>query len=114
MNAPYMHDYAYDYVSEENAEEKEISSLFHSETDAVFALYEQLFCNLNSVCQETILNSMKYLIFSKKMDNQIEEIRHMTAEDVDVVHHREVDKAVDETTKEFKEKLYEVLETKLF
>ena len=28
MNAPYMHDYAYDYVSEENAEEKEISSLF--------------------------------------------------------------------------------------
>lgn len=114
MNANYMHDYAYDYAIEEDMEGEEISSLFPSEADAVFALYEQLFCNLNTVCKETILNSMKYLIFSKDMDNQMEEIRHMTTDDVDVVHHREVDKAVDETTKEFKDKLYEILESKLF
>lgn len=112
MKADYLHDY--DYVLEEILEDEEILFLFPSESEAIFALYEQLFCNLNSVCKDTILNAMKYLIFSKNMDEQMEEIRHMTTDEVDVVHHREVDKSVDETTKEFKDKLYSILEDKLF
>jgi len=110
----YQHDYAYDYVEVEDETSEQIGKYFPSEDEAVFALYEQLFCNLNTVCKETVLQAMQYLIFSKDMPNQREEIQHMTTDDVDVVHHREVDKAVDETTKEFKDKLYEILENKLF
>jgi len=93
---------------------EEISSFFPSEKDAIFSLYEELFCNLRSVCKETILKSMKYLIFSKGMDSQMEEIRHMTTDEVDVVHHRELEKEVEQSTQELKNKLFKILEDKLF
>lgn len=95
-------------------EREEISDLFPSEKDAIFALYEQLFCNLRSVCKETILNSMKYLIFSKEMDSQMEEMIHMTTDEVDVVHHRQLEKEVEQATQELKNKLHNILEDKLF
>lgn len=113
MNANYLHDYAYDEAIQESMETEDILTLFPSESDAIFALYEQLFCNLNTVSKDTILMAMKYLIYSKNMDNQMEEICHMTIDDVDVVHHRQVDKAIHQTTKEFKDKLYSILEDKL-
>jgi len=110
----HMYDYDYDYIEVDDEQTNAIARFFPTEDEAVFALYEQLFCNMNTVCKETVLKAMQYLVFCKDMPNQIEEIKHMTTDDVDVVHHREVDKAVDETTKEFKDKLYEILENKLF
>lgn len=110
----YMYDYDYDYVEVDDEKTNNIARFFLTEDEAVFALYEQLFCNMNTVCKETVLKAMQYLVFCKDMPNQIEEIKHMTTDDVDVVHHREVEKAIDETTKEFKDKLYEILENKLF
>ncbi len=106
----------HDYVDLEylHPEEEGIQDLFPSEDEAIFALYEQLFCNMNTVCKETILNSMKYLIFKKNMDNQMEEIRHMMPCDVDVVHHREIEKEIEQATKEMKKELYDILEDKLF
>lgn len=113
-----QHNYDYEYfedlISEETSLDKEVYSLFPSEEEAIFALYEQLFGNINSVCKETIFNSMKYLILSKSMDNQIEEMSHMIADDVDVVHHRQLDKGVEQATKELKKKLYRILEDKYF
>ncbi len=100
-----------DYIS---PEEEGVTSLFSSEEEAVFALYEQLFCSLNHSSPETILNSMKYLIFSKSMTPQMEEIEHMQPCDVDVVHHRQVEKEVAEATQEIKKTLYQILEDKLF
>ena len=113
-NHTMLNQYEYSDFGYLNPEEEELVNLFPSEDEAIFALYEQLFCNLNSVCKETILNSMKYLIFSKSMDNQMEEIKHMTTDDVDVVHHRQLEKHVEESTKELKKKLYNILEDKLF
>lgn len=109
-----LNQYACSSLDSIISEEEEINTFFPSEEDAIFALYEQLFCNLNEVCKETILNSMKYLIFSKSMDNQMEEIKNMTSCDVDVVHHREVDKEIEQSTKEMKKTLYDILEEKLF
>ena len=109
-----LNQYNYSDFDYHNLPEEEIGNLFPSEDEAIFALYEQLFCNLSSVCKETILNSMKYLIFSKSMENQMEEIQHMTTDDVDVVHHREIDKEMEQATKEMKKKLYDILEDKLF
>jgi hypothetical protein len=94
-----------DYTSDE-----EIDKLYDSEEEALYALYEQLFDSLNNVCKETILNSMKYLIYQKQMRDQMEEMTHMREEDVCVIHHRERDKSNEETTKEIKHKLYEFLE----
>lgn len=98
-------EYIADYQNDTDDEEY-IKDFFPSEEEAIFALYEQLFGNVNSVCKETILGAMKYLIFSKEMDNQMEEIMHMTSEDVDVVHHRQLEKAVEEATKKTKINLY--------
>lgn len=88
--------------------------LFPSEEDALYALYEQLFDSSNSICPQTILDAMKYLIISKEMSKQMEEIKYMEPSDVAVLHHREVDKKVEETTKELKKKLYQILEDKIF
>lgn len=96
-----------DYTS---PEEQEVMNLFKSEEIAIGALYDQLFCSLNAVCPETILNAMKYLIFSNTMHDVMEEMEHMQPCDVDVVHHRQVEKEVDQATKEMKEKLYDILE----
>ena len=87
-------------------DEEYIKDFFPSEEEATLALYEQLFGNVNSVCKETILNSMKYLLYSKEMDNQMEEIKHMTTDDVDVIHHRQLEKSVEEATKKTKINLY--------
>ena len=87
----------YDYSTEEN---ESVHSGFKCEEDAIHALYEQLFDSLNAVCADTILESVRYLVNSKEMDNQIEEMQHMTANDVCVVHHRECDKAREEATKD--------------
>ena len=107
-------EHLYDDIDYASTEEGEINNLFPSEDEAIFALYEQLFCNLNSVCPKTILNGMKYLIFSKSMNNQMEEIKHMEPCDVDVVHHRQLEKEVEEAHKEIRKKLYDILEDKLF
>jgi hypothetical protein len=104
--------YQYDYV--DTHEPTNAIHLYPNEEEAIFSLYEQLFCNRNAVCKETILQAMQYLIFIKGMTDQWEEIRHMDVDDVDVVHHQEVEKAKEETTQEFKEKLYEILEDKIF
>jgi len=109
-----LNQYVPSYLDSIFPEEEEINTFFSSEEDAIFALYEQLFCSLNSVCKETILNSMKYLIFNKSMDDQMEEIKNMTVSDVDVMHHREVEKEVNESTQEMKKNLYDILEDKLF
>ena len=96
--------------------ENEESALetFSSEEDAIYALYEQLFDSLNSVCPSTILNAMKYLLEKKDMSKQMEEISHMHPEDVCVVHHRQSDKLAEEATKEIKKQLYAILEDKIF
>lgn len=109
-----LNQYEHNSLASLLPEEEEINRLFCSEEEAIFSLYEQIFCNMNSVCKGTVLNSMKYLIFSKSMTNQMEEICHMTTDDVDVVHHREIEKEKEEATKEIKKKLYEILEDKLF
>lgn len=83
---------------------------FESEEDAIFALYEQLFCNLNSVCKETILESMKFLINEKGMTDQMEEINQMNPCDVDIVHHREYDKQLKQSIKDFKKKICDEIE----
>ena len=98
-------EYIVDYQNDTDDKEY-IKDFFPSEEEAIFALYEQLFGNINSVCKDTILNTMKYLIFSKSMDNQMEEIRHMTVVDVDVIHHRQVEKEVEQATKKLKIDLY--------
>lgn len=90
-----------------------IARLFISQEDAVYALYEQLFDSLNAICPYTILDAMKYLVHSFCMTDQMEEMRLMREEDVCVLHHREVDKQVEESTKEIKKSLYEILEDKL-
>ena len=95
-------------------EEEDINHLFPSEEEAIFSLYEQLFCNLQSVCKETILNAMKYLIFTKSMTPQMEEIIHMEPGDVDIVHHRELDNEIEECRKEMKQKLANILQDKFF
>jgi len=106
--------YSYADIDYTPPEEEAIHNLFNSEEDAIFALYEQLFCNLTHSCPETILDGMRYLIFSKWMTPQMEEIRQMDPCDVDVMHHREIDKRVEEATQEMKKKLYAILEDKLF
>ncbi len=111
LRQEYLTDYDYEA---EHEKRDEVSRLFKTQQDAIFALYEQLFCNMNAVCPKTILQAMQFLILCKDMDRQWDEIHQMTPDDVDVVHHRQVDKAVDETTKEFKDKLYNILEDKLF
>ncbi len=110
----YQYDYDHDYLDGINGERGQYSELFPNTEEALFSLYEELFCNRKRICKKTILEAMKYLIFSHDMPNQQEEIHYMTTDEVDVVHHREVDEAIQETTKEFKEKLYEILENKLF
>jgi len=84
--------------------------LFPSEEKAVEALYEQLFDSLNDICKHTVLNAMKYLVYSKQMWNQIEEMEHMGPSDVCVLHHREVDRGVTQATKEMKDKLYALID----
>lgn len=108
------YDYDYDYEEVEDNKTSSIARYFPNEDEAVFALYEQLFCTLHTACKETILRAMQYLVLCKEMPDQLEEIKNMTADDVDVVHHRELEEAVEETTKEFRNKLYEILEDKLF
>lgn len=93
--------------------EEEVS-FFTSPEEAIYALYEQLFDSLNAVCPETILKAMKYLLFSHDMEKQMEEIKNMLPCDVNVIHHRELDKGLEEATKEMKKKLYQILEDKLF
>lgn len=104
----------FDYCTPEVLSGAEPENLFTSEEDAIFALYEQLFFSRNTVCKQTVLNSMKYLIFSKSMKDQMEEMEHMLPCDVDVVHHREIEKEMELTTKEIKKKLYDILEGKIF
>ncbi len=93
--------------------EEEIISLFPSEEEAIYALYEQLFDSLNAICPFTILNSMKYLIWKKGMKIQINEITKMTEEDVCVIHHREAEKERKNSTQEIKNKLYNFLEEEI-
>jgi len=104
------HEQAYADVDYTSPHEEEVSNLFKSEEDAIVALYEELFCSLSAVCPQTILNGMKYLIFNKSMYDQMEEMEHMQPCDVDVVHHREAEKTVDQATKEMKRKMYDFLE----
>jgi len=92
---------------------KEVDKLFNSERDAIFALYEQLFSTANSICNETILDSMKYLIFSKEMTNQMDEIKCMQRDDVCVIHHREVENKVEEAKLNLKKELFTILEDNL-
>lgn len=108
----YMYDYEYEEVENQSYSWKTVKNLFPNEKEAIFALYEQLFCTIDNVCQETILEAMKYLVYSKEMTNQMEEMKEMTKEDVPIVHHRAIDRGVEKATKEFKEKLYNVLEDK--
>lgn len=98
-------EYIADYQNGTDDEEY-IKDFFPSEEEAIFALYEQLFGNVNSVCKETILKAMKYLVYNKSMDDQMEEIQHMLPEDVDIVHHRQLEKSVEEATKKTKINLY--------
>jgi len=96
-----------DYIS---PQEEEVKNLFKSEEEAIGALYEELFCSLNAVCPETILKGMKYLIFQNSMYDEMEEMEHMQPCDVDVVHHRQMEKEVYHATKEMKRKVYDILE----
>jgi len=105
--------YQYTDVEYASSQEEEIGSFFTSEEEAIYALYEQLFDSLNSVCTSTILNTMKYLISQKGMRKQMEEITQMTPDDVCVTHHRQVDKAQENTTQEIRNKLYDFLEDEL-
>ena len=98
------------YIEDLFPDGKDIRDLFQSEADAIFSLYEELFCNQNHICKKTVLESMQYLIFSKGMENQMEEIEYMDPCDVDAVHHREVEKEVLYVEHEMKNKLYKFLE----
>lgn len=50
---------------------------FDSEGEALEALYDQLFGDTDSMCKDTIYHSMEYLIFSKKMRNQMMGMRRI-------------------------------------
>ena len=103
----------YEDVEYEHPDDK-IKVLYPSEEEAIYALYEQLFDTRHKICAETVLNSMKYLIFSKGMDKQMEEIRQMEPYDLCVIHQYELNNSVEQATKEIKKKLYDILEDKLF
>lgn len=85
----------------------EIESLFRTEEEAIFSMYEQLFDTREYICEETILKAMKYLIFKKGMSNQMDEIRDMTIEDVCIEHKHQVEK-VKSKLHEMKRKLQEL------
>jgi len=82
---------------------------YKSEEDAIYALYEQLFDSPYSICPETILEAMRYLIFKKQMTDQMDEIRFMRPEEVCVVHQNEIEREVEETKEEIKEQIFDIL-----
>ena len=88
-----------------STEDYDILNLFHSEKEAIYKLYYQLLCTHTPICKKTILNSLKYLVFCKSMDNQMEEIQNMTTDDVDVVHHSKLVREVEKDKQELQKKL---------
>lgn len=78
---------------EEDLQDLEVERFFRTEEDAIYSIYEQLFNTQEYVCEDVILKAMKYLVFKKKMSDQINELRSMTSEDVCVEHKTQVHKA---------------------
>jgi len=83
---------------------------FDGEEDAVFALYEELMDGSDVLDRDRIYMALRYLIWSKRMPRQYDEIAKLSCRDVDALTHHEMERGIDKEVSYIKTCVQEALD----